>query len=235
MIFLSLMMSEFFRNPIEDFSNRVFGLNIQDFESSPLMLSLRVLTKDEAIESFQLLILRYSLNTIKTHSRLFGAFFSYCKDRNIGIFPTNLAILNSYLIKVAKENSTIGSIQSIVKSVDFVSKLYGYETVGTTFFVKNMTFSLAKLCPSVCRKRDEFSMKVLTKLFLCIEENGGYKKLRMVERRTLVMITICYYTLMRFDCIKNVRLSNISFCKDYIRFHIPFSKMIRLVKGKNVI
>ena len=211
----------------------MFGLHVKDLEDSPLLLSLQVLTEAEAVESFQIIVLRYSINTIKTHSRLFETFLSYCRNKNIEIFPTNHAVLNSYLIKVAKENSSIGSIQNIVKSVDFVSRLYGYGSIGNTFYVKNTIFSLAKLCPSVKKKRDGFSIRVLTKLFSRIEECGGYKSLKMVERRTLIMITICYYTLMRFDCIKNVRLSNLSFCKDYVRFRVPFSKTDQIGEGQD--
>ena len=65
------------------------------------------------------------------------------------------------------------------------------------------------MCKKVTRYRKPFTINILEKLFENIDKNGGIEKLDFIQLRTLFMITVCYYSLMRFDDIKNIELSNI--------------------------
>ena len=216
------------------FGAQVFDLQKQDLIGSPMIKDSSLLSLSEAEENFKMIILRYSVNTLKTHSNKCCKFFYYCRIRDIPIFPVKPVLLNSFLIKMGKEGSSNGEIKSFVNSLTFICRLYGFENVSNEFSVRNTLFSLSKFCKTVKISRKPFSYELIIKLCTKIERIGGYKMLKLAERRTFLMIIVCFYTLMRFDCIRNVRLSNLKFIDDYVHITVPKSKTDQKGEGQSL-
>ena len=57
------------------FGAHVFGLQEQDLILSPMMKENSLVSKTVAEENFKILILRYSVNTLKTHANKCSQFF----------------------------------------------------------------------------------------------------------------------------------------------------------------
>ena len=65
-----------------------------------------------------------------------------------------------------------------------------------------------------------------------VEILGGFEILTLLQKRTFICLVMCYYSLMRFDCIKNSKLSDIEVGADYIKVNIPKSKTDQLSAGQ---
>lgn len=208
------------------------GLDYTQISSSPLLRNMRYLSDLERSEVFNSQIQRYSVNTIKSHSHKCKKFFEFCYLRTENTFPVNESILNLFLISLGKEGKSIGFIKSLISSLDFVCKIFGYKTVGCNNSVKNTFKYLEKLCHRVTKPRNPFSLEIINKLCKNIDKNGGTKNLSFIQHRTFIMIISCYYSIMRFDDVQDQKVSDIQKKKDYYKFSINSSKTDQSGKGQ---
>ena len=193
------------------------------------MIDIKHLHKNEANDVFVAQILRYSYNTIKTHSLKCSLFFNYCRNSKIKIFPVVPTLFCSFLLDYGRSGKTFGQITSLINSLNFICKLFGSQTVTDSNYVKNTIYFLKKVCVSKIIKREGFSLSMIDKLNEFVSKYG-FKTL--VAKQTYIMIIVCFYSLMRFDCIRNVKLSCIKFHGKYVEITIPRSKTDQHGKGR---
>ena len=206
---------------IVEFAEKLFGLTYADIHRLPLMLDLIKLQENEKIELFKVQILRYSYNTILTHSSKCNEFFDYCRNLKIKIFPVVPTFFCSFLLNYGRSGKTIGQINSLINSLNFVCKLFGTKSVSDSNYFRNTIHFLRKVCKRKTFEREGISLEMIEKLCRQVDKYGLRSS---VAKRTYIMIIICFHTLMRFDCIKNVILSCIKFFENYVEITIPRSK-----------
>lgn len=168
--------------------------------------------------------MRYSLNTLTKCTSQVNEFFEYHVVYNKVKLPIKIPYLNMYLLNLGKKQKSIGVVNSLIISLDFILKFFGYNTVGTNYHVKNIISFLEKICPIKKNARDAFTSDILLKLWVNIDKKGGFNKLNFNYKRTFIFIVVSYFSLMRFNCIQGVRLCDIEKHDSYFKIHIRSSK-----------
>ena len=208
---------------LHTFLEQAVGVDL-DLKNSPLLRDMRYLTDSEKRELFKAQIMSFSVNTVKNYALRCKVFFNFSKQKSDKVFPVRLSLLNLFLLKEGNLGKSIGSLKYFIASLDFFCKIFGYGTVGAEKTVKLTLKFLEKMCKKVTRYRRPFTLNILEKLFENIDKHGGIEKLNFIQLRTLIMITVCYYSLMRFDDIKKIELSNIIREPEFFKFNIIYSK-----------
>ena len=204
-----------------------------DVRNSPLLRDMRYLTDLEKRELFRAQIMSFSVNTVKNYSLRCKEFFNFSKKRSEKAFPVRISLLNLFLLKEGNSGKSIGSLKYFIAILDFFCKIFGYGTVGAEKTVKNTLKFLEKMCKKVTRYRKPLTNDILEKLFENIDKKGGIEKLEFIQLRTLIMITVCYYSLMRFDDIRNIELSDIIRESNFFKFNINYSKTDQAGNGQS--
>ena len=206
------------------FCQTVIGIDYSQLKYSPLIYDMRYLEDHEKCDLFKVQILRYSINTIKTYAKKCKDFFDFCTLKTNKIFPVNKSILSTFMIYLSKSGKSFGVLKSLISSLDFICKIFGYETVGAEFSIKNSLKFIEKVSLKITKPRKPLTIEILNQLCINVEKNGGTKNLSFVQHRTFIMIIVNYFSLMRFDCIQKVLISDLLFMPDFIKIHVCTSK-----------
>ena len=177
-------------------------------------------------------IVNFSYSTLIGHSGNIKRYLAYYSGKNWETFPLNESCLNIFMMHLCKSGNSYHSIESHVLSIQFVSKFLGFKSEFSPFSASKKFVS--KLAHTNKRFRKPFQKRHVEILCQKVLDHGGLQSLVLSEMRSFVMCLFCYYTLARFDCATNVKLSNIEYKMDYFKITIPFSKTDQSGSGQTV-
>ena len=207
------------------------GLQVSEILGSPLYKQYENMSLYNRNKLIQAQILRYSLNTLKNHVSNMKKYSDSCEN---DIFPVDKGKLHSFLVTKAEEGFTFITIEAYYKSIKFFSQFLGYEHLSDVS-TKNLMFFLQKVCKkNKPPERKGFRKSDLETLYCNVSKNGGLLSLTTLEKRSFMIILFCYCTMARFNCLKEIRLDNLFFFKDYVKICIPKSKTDQTGKGQYV-
>jgi site-specific recombinase XerD len=210
-----------FRNLLREFAVKVLKIPAATVDTSPL---LHQHTGQEGELLLQARILAYSTSTWIGHASAIQVFVQFCANREIDIFQCTPYSLNLFLLHIAQQGKSFGSVQRFLAAYSFILRFFGHRDIVSDPSVYELKKFLAKVCPHVANKKQPFGSAEVRALWDSVEANGGIEKLSKLELRTFVMVVTQHATFCRFSDLQHVKLTDILFELDYFKINIQYSK-----------
>lgn len=194
--------------------------------ASPYYSELSLLKQDERLKILYAELNSYSKNTLKSYECC-KPFLNYSPE-----LPVVSSKLKLFLLNEAEKGKSYLVLEKIITSLNFICDFLDYEIICSKK-LRRLKRHLKKVAKPKKSLRKGFQHKQLLKLWKSVNL-FGFQNLTFVEIRTFVMIIIMYFTASRFDCMSNVKLSNVTYANDFIKIIVPFSKTDQSGEGQIV-
>ena len=133
---------------------------------------------------------------------------------------------------MGKDCKSFGTIKSLISSLEFICKIFGFRVIGSAFTVKTSLKFLEGVCTNVKKSRKPFTIEQLNELCVSIGKTGVPQNLSFAEHRNFIMIIVTYCSIMQYDIVKGVRVPNLVLYSDFIKIKTPSSKMDQAGNGQ---
>jgi len=187
--------------------------------------SLRRGPPHEAELLFQTKVLAYSLAIWKKHASHVRQFVDFCGRRSLSIFECTPSVLNLFLLHVAQEGKSFGTVTSIVDAVSFVYRFYLMTNHALHCSVADTKKFLEKVCVHQQNKKAAFDSADIRKLWdsMFLKYNS-LSDIPLPELRSFVLCVFQHSTFCRYSDAKNITLDDIVYDADYFKICIQKSK-----------
>jgi hypothetical protein len=220
-----------FRNIVSQFAAKVLGLR-EDAIRNTAAYNAACTTEGEQL--FQARVLAYSTATWLSHANALQVFSKFCYDRDLHILACTPYTLNLYLLHIAQNGKSFGSVQRFLSALSFVLRFFGAADIVRDPIVYELKRFLAKVCPHIANKKQPFGSAEVRALWDRIDAAGGLQTLSVTELRTFVMTVTQHATFCRFSDLSNVKLDDLIFELDYVKINIRYSKTDQAGVGQSV-
>jgi site-specific recombinase XerD len=173
---------------------------------------------------FQARVLAYSVATWTSHASALQVFYDFCENRVQNVLQATPYELNLFLLHIAQQGKSFGSIQRFLNAISFVYRFFSVPDIVQDSSVYDVKRFLAKVCPHIANKKLPFGSAEVRALWDKINDTGGLSSLSLLELRTFVMTVLQHATFCRYSDVKEIRLADILFELDYFKITIRYSK-----------
>lgn len=194
--------------------------------ASPYYDELSLLNQDDRLKILDAELNSYSKNTLKSYECC-KHFLNYSPD-----LPVVSSKLKLFLLNEAEKGKSYLVLEKIITSLNFVCDFLHYDIICSKKLCR-LKRHLKKVAKPKKSLRKGFQYKQLLNLWKSVHF-FGFKNLTFVEIRIFVMIIIMYFTASRFNCMSNVKLSNVTYDNEFIKIVVPVSKTDQSGEGQIV-
>jgi len=210
------------RDSFLEFGTKVFGLPVEDVTPT---VAYRTHMADDPRDVdllFRTKVLAYAVTVWSQHSRHIQDFVLFCRRRSLSIFECTPSVVNLYLLHIAKNGISFGTLCAAVDAISFVCRFYQMPNHATHSSVLDAKKFLSKVCCRVQNKKSAFDSAADHKLwdsmllkYVCIE-NIPLLRVGQSHIRTSHIFALwkcANVQLHIFSLFKNVRMCDCTFCR----------------------